>query len=1180
MDGAMQAASGTMARTEIIELSDDDDVVDTGFGGASAPASATAGSSVPLAPSCSNVIEIKDESAPTSPSAHIDIKGDAAPSPSSAAALGIKDEHASLVAAKKPHMKNEPLLRPPAITDPIPEPAPANKVMIMGYDVEFPEGKKPFPAQLAVMNKVLLALKTGQHALLESPTGSGKTLALLCSSLTFQRKHVRELVKNLEEQRKIAADAHKAKKKQIEQQQQQREAEMYSRANGETGGGTISDATDGDGAARGAIRASGVNDDDDFASTQPSFDQFRFPAFAKSFAVDDGWISMESKKSQMKAGGSSGSDDLDDFDSQPDFQMRTKKKRALPASFAALRTTAGSGGNSDDSMESPPELKKLKSKRSLPDSFSAAVQSAAAGVNHEKFHSTSEDDKTTSSRVVPPKIFFCSRTHSQLAQVVEELKNSPASYLQSPDASNPFANELKMCVLGSKANFCVNTKVNRDPSQVDEKCRNLMDMNSCTFANKRRKTNDLKRVAPPVWDIEDMVALSKRHRECGFYHSRELLVDANIVFCPYNYILDPSIRAAVSISLKNAIVIFDEAHNVEDTCRSAASMELNSDVLAIAIKAFTNVIKHGNRPPTYHSLLKILNGLNRWLQSVNANASTILKPTGFEEESKVWPGVDALAMFAEYTGMTQDSFAQIKQDLAAVVQLEKELSSSYSNDELQPSSNGMQSEGGESLSQKDEDTKSSMLLGTMPLSTVQMVITVADYMFRDQLKYLDDFKLIVRKSRNPRNAGGRFRGSYTADAKSNGWELKMCIWCLNAAVAFSDVVQQARSVILTSGTLSPMDSFAGELGTDFPIRLEANHVVNMRKQVFAGAIMHGPGGVDLSSTYNNQQAFQYQDSMGHLLLQYAQVIPGGILMFFPSYTLMDKLETRWRQTGIWDQIDAIKTMYSEPRKAGKDFDKLLDEYKYAVASGRAGTAGTKTGAVFIAVYRGKVSEGIDFSNDNARAVLAVGIPFPSVKELQVSLKRQYQDEKSRVDKKLVSGHVWYQLQAFRALNQALGRCIRHRNDYGTILLLDSRHRGQKHTASLSKWMRPFLQEVEHSEQCLSHFLDFFKRNEVELGTGAAKEAIKMEAKRGSNGPVVLGYETSSSSKMKSKMAAPQAPSSTLQSTMTSVKAYMEKKQLEREGPRVFSLFKQSKEPKSETKAASNTKKPNTYTRRK
>lgn len=33
-----------------------------------------------------------------------------------------------------------------------------------------------------------------------------------------------------------------------------------------------------------------------------------------------------------------------------------------------------------------------------------------------------------------------------------------------------------------------------------------------------------------------------------------------------------------------------------------------------------------------------------------------------------------------------------------------------------------------------------------------------------------------------------------------------------------------------------------------------------------------------------------------------------------------------------------------------------------------------------------MSEGLDFSDDNARAVITVGIPFPNVKDLQVSHK--------------------------------------------------------------------------------------------------------------------------------------------------------------------------------------------------
>ena len=41
-----------------------------------------------------------------------------------------------------------------------------------------------------------------------------------------------------------------------------------------------------------------------------------------------------------------------------------------------------------------------------------------------------------------------------------------------------------------------------------------------------------------------------------------------------------------------------------------------------------------------------------------------------------------------------------------------------------------------------------------------------------------------------------------------------------------------RVRVLASGTLSPMSSFASELGVNFSIRLEAPHVVNTRTQVW------------------------------------------------------------------------------------------------------------------------------------------------------------------------------------------------------------------------------------------------------------------------------------------------------------------------------------------------------------
>ncbi|KAG2949411.1 Fanconi anemia group J [Phytophthora cactorum] len=982
-----------------------------------------------------------------------------------------------------------------------------NRFMIMGYNVEFPQGKRPFPAQLAVMNKVLTALKTEQHALLESPTGSGKTLALLCSSLTFQKQFVKDKVaaqKTQQEdpkyrEQEAKKQAQEAQLKAIETQMQLMEAQQQvelarkARQQREEEGEHSTQSTFQSTQETQATQATQVagqqieHDDDDVAATQPS-------------ANTSGWM--------------------------------TTRKRELETDSTAV-----------------------KKKRVLPTSFAFAAEDADIKVKAEQF-SVPAPDKPKKKRVVPPRIFFCSRTHSQLAQVVDELKNCPVSYLDSPEDSNTYTKQLQTCVLGSKRNMCVNRKVNRDPSQVDEKCRLALEGSSCSYFRKRKKTNDLRRTVPSVWDIEDLVKLAQKHRECAYFHAREALDHANIVFAPYNYLLDPTIRDAVGITLKDSIIVLDEAHNVEDTCRSSASVEVTTDVLAASIKAFTIVIKHGNRPKTYNALLKLLNGINRWLQSVDSNANAILQPSGYEEKSKVWDGTDALAMLAEYSGLTKDNLAEMKANVQEVREYENELGNSSESGQ-QPQTQATQDAAANPMG-------ASVLLGALALATVQSIMNVVDYMFRDSLKFIDDFKLVVIKSKSTWKENASFR----SPTKRNGgdeWELKMCIWCLNAAVAFSDIASQARSVILTSGTLSPMESFAGELGVDFPIRLEANHVVNMRKQVFIGAVMHGPGNVDLQSTYNNQQDSRYQDSMGQLLLQYSQAIPGGILMFFPSYSLLNKLTTRWKKTKLWAEIEQFKTIYTEPRNAGKDFDKLLEDYKETITCSKVSDDDKKTGAIFLAVYRGKVSEGIDFSNDNARAVLCVGIPFPSVKELQVSLKRKYQDEKSRMNMKLVNGHIWYNLQAFRALNQALGRCIRHRQDYGAIMLLDSRHRFNKHTKSLSKWMRPHIQEFEHSQMCVPIFSDFFQRNKMELPqvmpvpsvetAGSATSEWKLKRV-----PLVLEYETDKKGNKGKKVTTgndKRMTTPSLSSTLATVKDFMAKQNQESDPQEsVFSIFRQ------------------------
>lgn len=63
---------------------------------------------------------------------------------------------------------------------------------------------------------------------------------------------------------------------------------------------------------------------------------------------------------------------------------------------------------------------------------------------------------------------------------------------------------------------------------------------------------------------------------------------------------------------------------------------------------------------------------------------------------------------------------------------------------------------------------------------------------------------------------------------------------------------------------------------------------------------------------------------------------------------------------------------------------VIEEYYKAIQENK--------GAMFLAVYRGKVSEGLDFSDWKARAVIILGLPYPPYQDPRVVMKREYLDE--------------------------------------------------------------------------------------------------------------------------------------------------------------------------------------------
>lgn len=113
----------------------------------------------------------------------------------------------------------------------------------------------------------------------------------------------------------------------------------------------------------------------------------------------------------------------------------------------------------------------------------------------------------------------------------------------------------------------------------------------------------------------------------------------------------------------------------------------------------------------------------------------------------------------------------------------------------------------------------------------------------------------------------------------------------------------------------------------------------------------------------------------------------------------------------------------------------------------------------MAVCRGKVSEGLDFADKNGRAVIITGLPFPPFKDPKVVLKKKYLSDNRTRENEMLSGDEWYFLEASRAVNQAIGRVIRHRHDYGAILLCDCRFNNPRQKNQLSAWIQGHLKNV-------------------------------------------------------------------------------------------------------------------------
>lgn len=369
-------------------------------------------------------------------------------------------------------------------------------------------------------------------------------------------------------------------------------------------------------------------------------------------------------------------------------------------------------------------------------------------------------------------------------------------------------------------------------------------------------------------------------------------------------------------------------------------------------------------------------------------------------------------------------------------------------------------------------------MGLKPLS-LKSLNDCLKTLFKDGVDRREDFSLYYKIHVHDQASAAQ-RGAYRFQSR-NAERVVSC-WCFNPGLAMLELAAQGvRNIILTSGTLSPLASTAAELKIPFPIRLENSHVIQP-SQVWVGVLSNGPSDYPLNSSFKTRETEDYKQALGNALINFMRIVPNGLLVFFPSYTALTTCVDAWkrpdeqaRNGSIWERMCRYKQAIIEPREAFQ-FKLAMEDY-YAKVK-------TEGGAVFFAVCRGKVSEGLDFSDDNGRAVVITGLPFPSLTDAKVKQKRSYLDHQRQIlgtSSLSLSGSDWYAQQAMRAVNQAVGRVIRHSRDHGAIILADQRFGMASNQSGLSLWLRPQVKVYNQfgvAALALTRFFNFFKNQKA------------------------------------------------------------------------------------------------------
>ncbi|KAI3996620.1 hypothetical protein MKX01_009452 [Papaver californicum] len=188
------------------------------------------------------------------------------------------------------------------------------------------------------------------------------------------------------------------------------------------------------------------------------------------------------------------------------------------------------------------------------------------------------------------KLIYCTRTVHEMEKTLAELRVLHEYQLKHLGSQ---AGVLSLG-LSSRKNLCINPNVNSTDSRdsVDAGCRKLTAswVRETALNNPNNAVCDslriMRKLVPKlfclsgVYTLQDLRSFGREKGWCPYYLARQMIQCANIVVYTYQYMIDPKVAGLISKEMqRECVVVFDEAHNINNVCVEALSVSVRQQTL-------------------------------------------------------------------------------------------------------------------------------------------------------------------------------------------------------------------------------------------------------------------------------------------------------------------------------------------------------------------------------------------------------------------------------------------------------------------------------------------------------------------------------------------------------------------------------------------------------------------------